>query len=1161
METDRLARALTAVCLVALVGVTMTFIPGAAEAQNYVETYCEGRWVDYLHNGVPLRDYETHTNVSSPGQSNDETVSPGQLPSGFSDIASGYFQGCSDCNPPIPPAGGPTWCNPSVTCVGPECGCGEAASVGYSYFEGDGVSTTDHLCMRMAVDAVPTQGGSLANSHWNFLIDVGQAGDPDPMTGNLTGGRGPTVDNYKEFWIDLNGRKDGNPPAPYNPCDGCVAILYQDNASQLMPAPLKIQQYGNTHWRYVPRTGYYDNATSKNSVKLEYWVEVVFPVSDLRTHPYTAQGEQMVLSSTDPMVFLYSTGTSNVNPLQTDWINCPIDDTPCTTGQTTPVTLAAFASEPARGGIRVEWWTATEAGNAGFDLWAETSEGAVKVNPELIPSSETDSLAPNRYSYLVQISDVRGLSLVDADLSGERKTHGPFEVGKSYGRVPTPEPVNWSAIRAEHDRKTAKRSGAVLAGVPGRVVEAAAVTAKAGSSKTAQPLVDLGVVAEGLYRVTSEQLASAGVDLSVADPASIALTNQGQPVAIRVETGRGGGFGPGAYLEFYAVGVDTLYTRTNVYQLWLDRRQALRVRVDAAPPTGGPAEHYREQLVVENDRGYSFSAPVADPWFDTRMTAYTSPRSWTFGFDVDQLGGGEGTLTVELWGSSGYVQTPDHHVQALVNGQLVADVLFDGITASTVDAVVPEGVLQEGANVLELRLPGDTGAERDVVVLDRFSVTYDRATVARDGRLGFDSADRVLTVGGLPSPDVVVYRVDRQGVTRLDRVVVAPGAPYSATFRGVSQGSARFFVSTLGSLRAPTLTPVPVWEDLYSGEAEYLVISHPDFLEGIQPLVAARRADGLTVKVVDVEQLLSQLGHGVFDPQAVKDYIAAAADRLGTRAVLLVGGDTYDYLDVLQLGSVSFIPTLYAPTHVVVSFAPADALFGDVDGDGVQDLAIGRFPVRTEAELEAIVTKTLAYPEAGHAGSAVFAADDRDGSLSFAAISETLISSIGPSWSVERAYIDELGASGARSALLDALNRGVALVDFFGHSGPSTWTFDGLLSASDAPALTNTGRPSVVTQWGCWNTYFVDPRYNTLGHKLMLSGEQGAAAVLGAASLTLADSDQAIGPLILKGIVEPGTPVGQAIVDAKQRIGANPMLRDVLVGWMLLGDPMLVVEP
>ena len=102
----------------------------------------------------------------------------------------------------------------------------------------------------------------------------------------------------------------------------------------------------------------------------------------------------------------------------------------------------------------------------------------------------------------------------------------------------------------------------------------------------------------------------------------------------------------------------------------------------------------------------------------------------------------------------------------------------------------------------------------------------------------------------------------------------------------------------------------------------------------------------------------------------------------------------------------------------------------------------------------------------------------------------------------------------------------------------------------------------MVAQWGCWNTYYVHPTINTLGHALMVAGDKGAAAVLGATALTDSESDIALGERYLPRIVQPGATIGDALLAAKRDLAQqHPEMSDVILGWTILGDPALVVEP
>jgi hypothetical protein len=314
--------------------------------------------------------------------------------------------------------------------------------------------------------------------------------------------------------------------------------------------------------------------------------------------------------------------------------------------------------------------------------------------------------------------------------------------------------------------------------------------------------------------------------------------------------------------------------------------------------------------------------------------------------------------------------------------------------------------------------------------------------------------------------------------------------------------------------------------------------------------------------VVDVNDVYAQYSGGVFGPAAIQAYIKYAAASMSTKYVLLVGGDTYDYRNDLGLGAIGFIPTLYATTDQYINFAPADSLYGDVDGDGLPEVAIGRFPVRTAAEADSMVRKTLAYRGKSYAKTAMFAADKDDGATSFKAISQSFASSLPAGWTSQQANIGVVGVATARASLISAMNAGTALVNFVGHSGYTVWTFDGLFSASDAAKLTNAGRPLVASQFGCWNSYFVSPYYETLAHRLLLSGDQGAAAVMGAAALTEVQSDEVLGRSLIPLVTAPGARIGAAVNAARREAAATGAdVRDVVIGWTLLGDPTLVIQP
>ena len=178
-----------------------------------------------------------------------------------------------------------------------------------------------------------------------------------------------------------------------------------------------------------------------------------------------------------------------------------------------------------------------------------------------------------------------------------------------------------------------------------------------------------------------------------------------------------------------------------------------------------------------------------------------------------------------------------------------------------------------------------------------------------------------------------------------------------------------------------------------------------------------------------------------------------------------------------------------------------DPCFGQLDGDdALPDLAVGRLPVKTEAELEQLVRKLIAYDTAPAGGlwrgKAVFVADNADGAGDFAAFAELSVAEQPAGITVERVYfqpsLDARPVTGgsiadalqARAQTLAALSQGAGLVNYVGHSHAWQWavtdpavTPSYLLGLYDVDALANGDRLPIVLEMTCLTSAFQQPAY------------------------------------------------------------------------------------
>ena len=716
----------------------------------------------------------------------------------------------------------------------------------------------------------------------------------------------------------------------------------------------------------------------------------------------------------------------------------------------------------------------------------------------------------------------------------------------------------------------------------------AVLASLSGAALAGEPIINLSTTEAGIHEVTHASLLNSGVDLSGVSTAELALVSQGQPVPIQVVGGNSqtGTFGAGASIRFIAHQVDTLYTDTNVYALELVEPNSQPARInDQATPMLARVPFANSYLATEAfapQSNYSFTSPKAsDPWYAKRMVAVGQPMSETFNMTLSEVapGGNDGLsgakMSVDVWGATNLPGPGnDHHVKVSLNGRELVAGQFDGLQAKSLNAPL-EGAVT-GTNQVKITLPMDTGFGFDAVNVNKIEMTYPRRFMAEDNVLNFASRQQKFrvqglvpndTVNGKPVLDAVVMREDANGnVVHVTNARARCRSTCRVELGGTGQ-LANYYVAASDKLQQAQPTPLPLDDDITSGNARYLIISHPDFIgsngnNALEALATELQSEMGSVAIVDVQSIYAQFGHHLFDPQAIRDYINFSHANRGTEYVLLVGGDVYDYRQFENQDATSFIPSLYAATGNNVTFAPVDAKYVDLDDDNVPDLPIARLPVRTTGQLEILLAKREAYVNRDYQGTALLVADQYDDvqQYDFGNDANEIEAEYLQGFDVQKAYVDELGTSQARQKVRDQINQGTTLTAFFGHSSTNQWSFNGLFTGPDAAGLSNQGKPTVVTQWGCWNAYYVSPNEDSMGHRFMMEGDRGAVAVMGASTLTNANSERELARLVFERLAN-GERLGDAVTNAKQDYAQdNPNDLDVLLGWTVLGLPELLVN-
>ncbi len=808
---------------------------------------------------------------------------------------------------------------------------------------------------------------------------------------------------------------------------------------------------------------------------------------------------------------------------------------------TTPVTLAKFASSRSGDRINVLFSTASEISHLGYRLWGREHERADwrPLHADLIMGT-SDGFRGRSYQRIVDASGVSQLRLEDVDIAGRSRFHASVAVGASVGADVVDQPLDWAAIRARNASSAAVPRGA------GAVVALAEVTRT------------------GIQRVQLSDLQAAGLAIDSSNLQQLAVLDRGVPVVRHLSCES---LNPACEVEWFGQRRESLYGSGNVYTLVIDAGSARPAGKGAVVESAGPARVVPAVLEFAPNRAYSFSAPAADPWFDQRLQATTAPVSLERVFALPDRAEGPVTLQLTLWGGLDFPgAAPDHSVEILLNGVSLDSRRFDGLVSEVVTLTLPESLLQ-ASNTLTVRLPADTGYVADVVNLDGFVVSYPRHAHASTGELHFG---QLSSAGGQVPDQFFAGGFElRQGFAVNN--VQSPVVIWSES----ALGQRRDQISSDAALDE-SVTALWLADDTHvqrplvrggstalanSGQVDYLIVSHPLFASELGSLVALQQGRGYSVRVVRTDEIYAGNDHEA-DPQVIRDFIAAVNPRF----VLLVGGDSYDYHDYLGLGSQSFVPTFYRVADPIVRFAPSDHAFADADGDGSPERALGRIPARTVGELQLALTSILARAAALPTSYLASAGASGPGEH-FDVHSRSMLSYLRQGQPAGYALVDELGLGDARAALTVALSGGSDWINYLGHSAPNRWAFDNLMDTSQLAAISRSSAPAVISQWGCWNNYFVMPNQDTMAHAFLLRSNRLGAAVIGSTSLAEDASHLALGTrffdLVEDGRFsdEPGVPVntlGEALSVAKQRLmQSSPEFAESVYSITLFGDPAM----
>ena len=442
-------------------------------------------------------------------------------------------------------------------------------------------------------------------------------------------------------------------------------------------------------------------------------------------------------------------------------------------------------------------------------------------------------------------------------------------------------------------------------------------------------------------------------------------------------------------------------------------------------------------------------------------------------------------------------------------------------------------------------------------------------------------------LNNLHTTDTVKIKVISGGPARLDYVQMAWERPRPAP-------------NLRGSFPSPEYVYAITNQDHHADpEADMvMIIPTSQKLKAQAQRLAAfhEKHDTLRVNIVPADELYNEFSSGTPDANAYRRYLKMLYDRAGhggraPRYLLLFGDCVWDNrlrtADCSSLNADDLLLCYESENSFnTVECYVDDGFYGLLDdGEGTNpqsadmlDLAVGRFPVRTEAEARVLVDKTIGYVSNKNAGAwqnvLMFMGDDGNNNMHMDDANKAAddIAARYPGYQIKKvmwdAYTQEMSSTGrsypeVSSIVKQQQRNGALIMDYAGHGRPDQISHESVLKLTDFKGFTNKNLPLWITA-SCDIMPF-DGIEENIGEAAMLNQAGGAVAFFGTTRTVWANYNKVINMAFLRLVLgqDGGKPMtmGEAQRQAKNlMITAGQDLTTNKLQYSLLGDPAIALN-
>lgn len=522
------------------------------------------------------------------------------------------------------------------------------------------------------------------------------------------------------------------------------------------------------------------------------------------------------------------------------------------------------------------------------------------------------------------------------------------------------------------------------------------------------------------------------------------------------------------------------------------------------------------------------------------------------------------TLSVALQGAAGLSNETRQKVEVLVNNTAVGSFEVTSMSAVVKTLEFPGHVLITGSNTITVHAV-DHGHFTGLYV-DHFNLTYQATLSMPEPSVTFTAAQNG------PVAVQLRHREDESHPFQPMVVDLTTGHRIIPQTKPTNDGSTRLTFHTITDheyhvtgetpqdavLRSSTALP-------YTGEgAHHVVVAHDPLIEAAQRL-ASHRASDMSTLVLKASDVFDLYGGGIRDPHAISRLLQDLSERrTPPHYLVLMGEGSFDGKHVMGHGP-GALPPLMARQDGKAGLYASDRAFGDVDGDGHEEVIVGRISATDLGTATRIVERTIAFENTSlpQWNTKVLAIGGNDRGYRFGRAAKALANDFAPSGKTKHLTVTEHGLDAVREGVVETINNGTLWVNFHGHGAAEQ--FDdgvGVMTNDDVQKLTNGDVLPIVTGMTCTTSRFEYPGFNAVQESLLRNETGSAVATWGPSGLLWSDAGEHIGKAFGELLLDTGNQI-QNIGDllyvlSDQADEPNSgYTKEDLTTFILLGDPAL----